>query len=253
MKKSIWSGIIILCFSGSLIGQDLTGEQIISKVNDLINQETIFSKSTMTIVTTSGSTRAFVMDSWSKDFGEKNLMRYLSPARVKGQATLMLNHADDIWVYFPRTQRVRKLATHAKKQKMEGSDFSYEDMGSGNSFIVDYKPKKLKDEKMEGVSCYKLELLRKEDSDLSYSRLVMWVTKEGYVPIVIDYYSDLDPNILLKRLIQSDIKDIDGIPTPMKIVMYNKQDNTQTSITMSEIRYNIPVEDEMFTERGLKK
>ncbi|MCD4770053.1 MAG: outer membrane lipoprotein-sorting protein [Bacteroidales bacterium] len=253
MKKSIWSLIIMLCFSTGLFGQDFTGEQIIKKVNDLMNQETIFSKSTMTIITTSGAERSFVYESWSKDFGEKNLMRYLSPARVKGQATLMLNHADDIWVYFPRTQRVRKLATHAKKQKMEGSDFSYEDMGSGDSFIVDYIPKKLKDEKMEGESCYKIELIRKEDSDLSYSRLIMWITKEGFVPIVIDYYDDLDPDMLLKRLVQSDITDIDGIPTPRVIVMYNKVDNTQTSMTISEIEYNKEMDDYMFTERGLKK
>lgn len=253
MKRSILLQFTILCFAGSLYGQDLTGEQIISKVNDLMNQETIFAKSTMTIITSSGSERTFVYESWSKDFGEKNLMRYLSPSRVKGQATLMLNHADDIWVYFPRTQRVRKLATHAKKQKMEGSDFSYEDMGSGNSFIVDYEPKKLKDEKMEGEACYNLELIRKDDSDLSYSRLVMWITKEGFVPVVIDYYDELNSDMLLKRLIQSDIKDVDGVPTPMNIVMYNRQDNTQTSMTMSEIKYNIPMEDAMFTERGLKK
>lgn len=253
MKSSMIPAIIVFFISGTLIGQELTGEQIINKVNDLMNQETIYSKSNMTIVTTSGATRTFEYESWSKNFGEKNLIRYLAPSRVKGQATLMLNHADDIWIFFPRTQRVRKLATHAKKQKMEGSDFSYEDMGSGDAFIKDFTAKRLKDEKMEGYACYKLELIRNKDSDLSYSRLIMWVIKENSVPIVIDYYDEKDSDLLLKRLVQSDIKVVDGISTPMKIVMYNKQDNTQTSMSMIEVKYNIPLKDEMFTERGLKK
>jgi len=86
---------------------------------------------------------------------------------------LMLNNADDIWMFFPRTQRVRKLATHAKKQKMQGSDFSYEDMGSGDAFIEDYDAQRLEDEMREGHDCFKLELTRKEGSDMSYSRLIL--------------------------------------------------------------------------------
>lgn len=237
----------------ALMGQSLNGEQIIKKVNDLINQETIYGKSKMTIITTSGNPRTFLYESWSKDYGEKNLIRYLAPSRVRGQATLMLNYADDIWMYFPRTDRVRKLATHAKKQKMEGSDFSYEDMGSGDAFIKDFTAKRLEDEKKEGYDCYKLEMIRKPDSDLSYSRMIIWVVKKNFVPLVIDYYDENDLDLLLKTLVQSDIQNVDGIPTPMKLVMYNKQDNTKTSMTMLEVKYNIPIKDEMFTERGLKK
>ena len=253
MKKLLLMALVNSIILAALLGQNLNGEQIIKKVNDLMNQETIYGKSEMTIVTTSGTPRTFLYESWSKDFGEKNLIRYIAPTRVKGQATLMLNHADDIWMYFPRTDRVRKLATHAKKQKMEGSDFSYEDMGSGNAFIEEFTAKKLGDEKKEGFECFKIEMTRKPESSLSYSRMIMWVVRENFVPIAIDYFDENDPEFLLKTLVQSDIQDVDGIPTPMSIVMYNKQDNTQTSMTMQEIKYNIPLKDEMFTERGLKK
>ncbi|TET69572.1 MAG: outer membrane lipoprotein-sorting protein [Candidatus Aminicenantes bacterium] len=207
----------------------------------------------MTIVTSSGSKRTFISESWSKNKGEKNLVRYLEPRRVKGQAILMLNHADDIWMFFPRTQRVRKLASHAKKQKMQGSDFSYEDMGSGDAFINDFSPKKLEDEKIEGYDCYKLELIRKPDSDVSYSRLIMWVIKENYYPVIIDYYDEDDPTIHEKRLVQSDIRIIDKIPTAMKMNMYNKNDNTQTEMEFLEVKYNVTLDDSMFTERSLKK
>lgn len=253
LREIMTAGIIFLLAAAGLFSQELTGEEIIKKVNELFNPQTSYGKSKMTIITTSGQKRTFISESWSKNKGEKNLVRYLEPRRVKGQAVLMLNNADDIWMYFPRTQRVRKLATHAKKQKMQGSDFSYEDMGSGDAFIEDYSPIRLKDEKMEGHDCYKLELTRKPESDLSYSRLIMWVIKENFYPIVIDYYDEDDPELWLKRLVQSDIQIIDDIPTAMKVVMHNKQDNTQTEMELLEVKYDVKLDDSMFTERNLKK
>jgi outer membrane lipoprotein-sorting protein len=253
MKQLLTAILMILLFAMVSFGQELTGEDIIQKVNDTMNVDTSYAKAKMTIVTTSGSKRTFVQESWSKDKGEKNMIRYLEPRRVKDQAVLMLNNADDIWMFFPRTQRVRKLATHAKKQKMQGSDFSYEDMGSGDAFIEDYVSKRLEDEKSEGYDCYKLELTRKPESDLSYSRLIIWVIKENFVPIAIDYYDDKDPSRRVKRLVQSDIRVIDDIPTAMKSVMFDLNDNTQTELEMLEVKFNIPLDDNMFTERALKK
>jgi len=253
MKKTMLLGLIVMLLNPGLFGQELTGEEIIQKVNDLFNIDTSYGKSKMTITTSSGQKRTFISESWSKDKGEKNLVRYLEPSRVKGQAILMLNNADDIWMFFPRTQRVRKLATHAKKQKMQGSDFSYEDMGSGDAFIEDFTSKRLKDEKMEGHDCYKLELTRKPHSDVSYSRMILWVIKENFVAIVIDYYDEDDPTYHLKRLVQSNIQVIDGIPTAMKIVMNNVNDKTQTEMELLEIKFNVPLDDKMFTERELKK
>ena len=253
MKRITILGLSLLLLISGLYSQDLTGEDIIEKVNDLMNVSTGYAKSKMTITTTSGQKRTFISESWSKDKGEKNLVRYLEPARVKGQAILMLNNANDIWVYFPRTQRVRKLATHAKKQKMQGSDFSYEDMGGGDAFIEDFSASRLKDEKREGYECYQVELIRQEGADVSYSKLVIWVNKENFVPVAIDYYDEDAPDRVLKSLIQSDFKVIDNLPTAMKIVMTNKNDNSQTEMEMLDVKFNIKLDDSMFTERELKK
>ena len=244
---------MILLLVPSVFGQELTADEIIQKVNDQFNTETSYGKSKMTIVTTSGQKRTFLQESWSKDQGEKNLVRYLEPRRVKDQAVLMLNHADDIWMFFPRTQRVRKLATHAKKQKMQGSDFSYEDMGSGDAFIEDFISKRLEDEQKEEQDCYKLELTCKEEGGSSYSRLIMWIIKANFLPVVIEYYDEKDPTYLLKTMVASDFRVIDGIPTSMKVVMYNQNDNTQTEMQLLEVKYNITLTDDMFTERSLKK
>ncbi len=251
MRKLIPAFFIMMITA--LYSQEMTGGVIINKVNDLFNPATSYSKSKMVIVTTSGDKRTLVSESWSKGAGEKTLVRYTDPARIKGQAVLMLNNADDIWMYFPRTGRVRKLASHAKKQKMQGSDFSYEDMGGGDAFIEEYDAQRLKDDKKEGSDCYVVELTRKPDSDQTYSRLLLWVVKENFVPIHMEYYSEKNPTIHEKTLTQSDIRVIDDLPTAYKIVMFNKMDNTQTEMELLEVRYNLELDDAMFTERNLKK
>ena len=53
-----------------LISQEMTGDDIIQKVNEVLSPNTSYGKSSMTIVTTSGDKRTFVMESWSKNKGE---------------------------------------------------------------------------------------------------------------------------------------------------------------------------------------
>ena len=250
--------LLILCvsfFVSTILsyGQELSSEEIVSKMNEIMNQDTVEAKVKMTIMTTSGDERVFLYDSYSKNKGEKNLIRYIEPKRAKGQSILMLNYADDIWMYFPRTKRIRKLATNSKNQKMEGSDFSYEDTGASDSFIEDFTSKKLGTEMKEGYDCYKIEMQKKEDVESGYSRLIIWVIKDTFVPIAIDYYDWNNPELLLKTLIQYDIKEIDGIPTAGRMVMYSQQENSQTSIEMLEIKYNVVLDDSLFTARNLKR
>lgn len=254
MKNRLWAvpAAVFLLVSG-ISAEDLTGPEIIQKVNDILTPETSHGTARMTIVTSGGEERTFLSESWSKGKGAKNLVRYLEPRRVKDQAVLMLNQADDIWMYFPRTQRVRKLASHAKKQKMQGSDFSYEDMGGGDAFITDFSARRLEDEELEGQVCYLVELNRNPESDSAYSRVRLRIRENDFMPLVIDYYDEDDPDRHQKRLVLSEIREIDGIPTAMKAVMHNMNDNTRTVMETVSVEYNLDLPDSLFTERALKK
>ncbi|MCP4584270.1 MAG: outer membrane lipoprotein-sorting protein [candidate division Zixibacteria bacterium] len=252
-RTIIITSIVIFVSTVASIAQSLTADEIIDKVIEIMNQQYVKATMTMTIMTSSGKQRTFVYETFSKDKGEKNLIKYISPGRVKDQATLMLNHADDIWAYFPRTNRVRKLATHAKKQKMEGSDFSYEDMGSGDAWSTDFEVRLLADDKIEGVACYVLNLVKKPDTESGYSRQVIWVRQDNFFPIQIDYYDEDDPDYKLKRLSLLDIREIEDVPTAMKLVMHNLQDNSETIMEYQDVTYAEELPDDIFTERGMKK
>lgn len=245
--------VCILSVTQLCAQDDMTAEEILRTMTETMNPEQSQAIMRMTIMTTSGQERTFEYKTFSKNKGEKSLIKYLKPRRVRDQAILMLNDANDIWIYFPRTKRIRKLATHAKKQKLEGSDFSYEDMGASNTFVEEYDAVRHNDEKRQDGQCYKLELTRKSESSAGYSRIMLWVDKEYLVPLVIDYYHDDDPELREKQLICTDIQLIDDIYTPTKCIMYNKLDNTQTCMEIVEVSYEVDLLDDLFTEMGMQR
>jgi outer membrane lipoprotein-sorting protein len=250
----LWNVLFFLGVGTFLFSQEVpTADEIITTMTSTMNPEQSKGIFKMTIITSSGNERTFVYESYSKNQGEKSLLKYVKPSRLKGQTILMLNDANDIWTYFPKTKRVRKLATHAKKQKLEGSDFSYEDLGGSDAFVDDYEAVLVGEEKKQRKVCYKMELTRKKESSANYSKVIMWVEKESYIPLVIEYYHDDDPNLLEKQLETSDVQVIDGIHTPMKIVMYNKLDNTHTKMEIEEVTYDVDLPDDLFTEMGMKR
>ncbi len=243
----------LVCLSGfwTVQARELSGDEIMAKVNEIVNPHSAKARMRMTVYDRQDRERTFVYDSWSVNHGEKNLVKYIEPVRVRGQAVLMLNNADDIWMYFPRTGRIRKLASHAKRQKMEGSDFSYEDMGAGDTFITDFEAKRLDDEKIEGESCFMIELSKKQGADIAYEKIIIWIRKTDYVPLRLDYYEAESENAL-KRLIQTDIKVIDGIPAATRMKMENFADGTRTEIVITDISFKTDIDENLFTERGMR-
>jgi hypothetical protein len=67
----------------------------------------------------------------------------------------------------------------------------------------------------------------------------------------VDYYDRQDR--LLKTLRVSGIVPIDGIWTAQKMEMTNVQDKHSTVIEMSEIRFNLPLEDSLFAVTSLER
>jgi outer membrane lipoprotein-sorting protein len=231
----------------------LTGPELIKMVNDQLNPKSSRATMTMTITTSSGEKRTFEYESYTREYGEKNLMVYTRPRRVRGQKMLMLNHADDIWMFFVRTRRVRKLATHAKKQKFEGSDFSHEDLGSGDAYVTDFTTQRLDDTTIQEYDCYQLELTPKPDVSTSYAKMIMFVNKDNVLPVRIDYYAEDHPKQVEKVLTLSDFQTIDSVPTATSMEMVNQSDLSRTVVTLEDIEYNIDLDDDLFTERGLRR
>jgi len=240
---------ILLLNANNVISQKLTPEQIIKKLSDMERIQSSESHGRQIIKTSSGKKRTLEFHGYSKDRNAKQLMEYISPKRVKGDKVLMLNDGDDIWFYTPKTDRVRHLASHARKQKVQGSDFSYEDMSAGN-YEKDFTYTLLGEEEILDRLCYKFELIPTE-SGPSYSKLILWADKERFVTIQCHYYDEEDE--LLKRLQCHNIEKIETRWHPMRMVMTNLQEGGETVIENISIKMNVKLDDKLFTTNNLKK
>jgi len=200
------------------------------------------------ITTSSGQERTLEMDMFSKDMNDKQLTVYTGPARVRGDKILMLNDGDDIWFYTPKTDRVRHLASHARKQKVQGSDFSYEDFSTGH-WEEDFTHTLLGDETIDGVDCWHLSSVP-TDSGPSYARIESWIDKARSVALRVDYFDDEG---LLKRLTASDVRQIDGHWVPFGMLMTNLRDGGKTLIEMADLEVDVELSDNLFTTNSLKR
>ena len=200
------------------------------------------------ITTSGGDQRTLEMEAWSRDRNDKQLMVYTAPRRVAGDKILMLDEGNDIWFYTPRTDRVRHLASHARRQKVQGSDFAYEDM-AGGSIEEDYTYTRMADEEIGDTPCHVLELVPTE-SGPHYSRLVLWADRERHITRRIDYYED---GRLLKRLTTDDVRLVDGHWWAMSLCMENLQEGGRTAMETLEIEFDVDLPDRLFTTGGMKR
>lgn len=130
--------------------------------------------------------------------GDKSLIIFDQPRDVKGTAFLSYTHKvgpDDQWLYLPALKRVKRIASNNKSGPFVGSEFAYEDLSSQE--VEKYTYKYLGEETLDGVSCFLVERYP-VDPKSGYTRQVVWVDKDRYVSLKVDFYDRKDS--LLKTL-----------------------------------------------------
>ena len=246
-SRSILKIIILTAFIHPILGSDLSASVILDSMMMAMQPASSRGKMEQEIISSANVKRTFTFEYFSENKGENVLIRYTEPRKVKNNAFLIKNNGDDIWVYFPRTRRVRKLASHAKKQKAQGSDFSYEDFSGSANWKTDYHISRGKSGERE---TYLLIFTQKENADVSYERQKIYVDKRNYYPRHIEYFQD---NEHVKTLTFSDVVELQGYPTAQAMTMVNHIEESQTQMRILNMEYNVQFDEGFFTERNLKK
>lgn len=227
----------------------LTVDEILDKSEANDNFITSSSVNIEEVYNPDGSVKISEMKAYSKNGNEKSLMEYTEPKRIQGMKILMLNDGDDIWFYSNRTNRVRKIASHQKNQSANGSDFSYDDMSMSDN-RKEYNYSLIGEEKYEDKDCYKIEFKAKE-KDKTYSKFNMWVDKSNFLAVGAEFFDE--NGILWKKLSVRNIKKLDKYWTAGEVEMKDVLKDSRTVIKTKEIKFDIELSDDIFTERGLKK
>ena len=247
LLKSLLQAFLIIGISGT-IGFAITCGEILKKIDEVEKYDYATMEITQIITTSDGDKRTLKMKFWGKNTGDKQLSEYTYPKRIKGVKFLMLNDGNDIWSYSPRTKRTRHLASHAKKQKVMGSDFTYEDMGGGK-MSEKYNGKILKEEKYDNVNCFVIELIP-TDKGPGYDKIILWVEKKDFATRRIDYFEDGSPKVF-KTLYLKNIQKISGHFMAMEMTMKNFEDGGETYNKTTKVDFDSKISDGKFNARRL--
>ncbi len=221
----------------------LTGNEVLKKLDDQQLTRDKVSVAEMKLVDSSGTTTERTLKMYTKGAND-HLIRFLAPADIKGTGFLSRG-SDNMWLYLPALGKVRRIAGHVSHGSFMGSDFSYRDLSSSGlakdftATVVTYK---------DGE--YEL-LLKPKPGDASYSMVKLWTKDDMFVPLKMEFYDKSGK--LLKILINTEIKKIDGKWFPMSMTMDNVQENHKTEIIVKELKVNTGLRNSMFTERMLKE
>ena len=120
--------------------------------------------------------------------------------------------------------------------------------------IPDYRRKALGRETIDGHECLVMEAVPiNEDvaKELGYGRVVSWVDPQTWMLRKADYWDTRGDH--LKTVYFQEIRQVQGIWTSHRIETQNHSTNHKTILISSEVDYQTPVDDDLFTKRALRR
>lgn len=249
--------ISLLLLAPALAGKvkELTGQEILDKADEMTEADSRAANMKMILIDKDGDTSTRQVRFWSKG-DDKRLIKFLSPADVKGVGFLVLNAGkkdEMMYLYLPAFKKVRRIAGSAKSGSFMGSDFSYDEI-SATGYVDDYDPQRLKDEHGQ----YKLKLTKKEKSDVEYDELIMWLSKEVFVPTRVEMYKKKKRSgksylELSKVMTAKKITAVGKYWMPYSITMEDVKKKHKTVLELSNVKVDEDVPDSYFTKRYLQR
>ncbi|PMP70102.1 MAG: hypothetical protein C0187_06015 [Calditerrivibrio nitroreducens] len=250
--------VIIISFFLSLELYATTEKDIMQTQKDRQKTKNEYSYEQMVLVNSDESKEVRQVIRKVKEVGNdlhKAIVTFLSPADIKGTALLtweQKDRDDDQWLYMPNLGKMQRIAKGSKKNYFMGTDFTYEDMTSED--INNFNYTILRKENKQGKDCWVIEAtpVANYSKDTAYSKRILWVSKDVYVTVQIEFYDRKGE--LIKTQMSSDFKNIGGtIWRAEKTIMNNFKEKHKTLIKTIKIDASTNIDEESFTERFILK
>lgn len=230
-----------------LIGQNITGEEVLALLDKNQWSETSIIVSTMKIHGKRG-TRTITSKTWMNG-EDQSFTEYLSPARQKGVKMLKLEN--NLWTYSPKADRTIKIAGHMLRQSLMGSDLSYEDMMENNKISEAYKAIVTGEEIVNNRDCYVVELTAIE-SELAYQKRKLYVDKIRMVAIKEERFAKSGK--LLKTTLIEEVMRVKGRWIPKKMIFKDVlSKGTGTEFIIDKIEFDVEISQNIFSKASLRK
>lgn len=245
MKRiSIYTLMITTFAAVSLFA--MTGREIIDKSEKLAKPKSAKTQVTMNIYKGSSvNEKEFILMQKTIKGEDKVLITFTKPTQIKVLTHTHKSGEDDQWLRLS-SGKVKRIVGGDKSENFVQSHMTYEDLESRD--VENYTYKTLADAKINGDVCYSVEAVKKSGTK-TYSKYILYVRKTDYFVVKIDFYQK---DKLFKSLENQNITTINGILTPMKIVVTMADGTGRTELIVQKVLYNINIQDSTFSKDALR-
>lgn len=259
MKKIVLIPILLLplCLSVLPLWAAETAPDV-GEIVDLANKASYYAGDdgradvTMTITDAQGRTRTrefVILRRDEKDGGAQKFYVYFKkPSDVRKMVFMVhkfIDKDDDRWMYLPALSLVKRIAASDKRTSFVGSDFYYEDV-SGRGVEEDTH------ELVETTEdSYLLKNTPKDPTSVEFSSYTVQIDRKTHLPIKAEYF---DKQGKKYRVVEAlEVREIQGFPTVVKSRVRDLAAGSETVSVFDKIKYNIGLQDSIFTERYLHR
>ncbi len=255
MKKiviGIWVLALLPCLGWAA---ELTGRDIALKM-DAVDTSKDYKRTAIMVINRKGQKLRRKMETYNRKCSpdERGLTKFIEPPDVRGIMYLTWSYEDieqddDMWVFLPAESLVRRISGGGKKGSFMRSDFANEDIEKRE--VDDDEHRLLRSEEFSYVDCYVIERISKKKRDTNYSKRIVWVRKDIWLPMKIEYYNKRGKHF--KTSIYGGFKEIKDIWTITKIMVETPRKGSKTMMQYDNVDYNIGLSDSLFEQSNLKR
>ena len=253
-------------FAQSLISSNETelptGKEVAAHINSRDEGKAVSRKLSIEMRDRGGKIRQRETKSYRKYFaGEKRtVIFYLAPKNIKDTAFLTYDYndpelEDNQWLYLPALRKVRRISAADRGDYFLGTDMTYEDIKLETRVsTADFNFQTIGRCDANGKPGLQIEGTPKTPEiarELGYSKTQSCVDSEVWMVRTSQFW-DIKGN-LLKTVTISNIEQIQGIWTQQNIDVENHKTGHSTGLTFSEVDYQNPVPDDVFTTNAIKR
>lgn len=192
---------------------------------------------------------------WKKfnDGQSKVMMRFARPAEMRGAGLLIVEkkNRNDLFMYLPELDRVKRVTRHMTSASMFGTDFSYEEFERIQGMSMEGSFERLDDDEIDGRATYVLVTRPAEGEESGYERIKSWIDKESCAALRTEFFEHGEKPRKVMTTAHDKVVQNAGIWVPMEIVMHDHRDQTQTTLLVEEIEIGGDVPLKMFSEKEL--
>lgn len=261
MKKLLPLGLSLLCLAPIAAATSVSDENDLTISADEIsscmrkNLPEKTSRQEVTLVSSDRSGGKRTVDGrlfWnSSDEQTATMLKIDGPRDLAGGAYLSLKKdaGDELYMYIPALNKVRRISGKSKSGQILGTDFSYQDLEYLQGLAHNNSVKVYGTDVIEGLETWKLEILPSSAESGSYTRIEAWIDKASCVSLKMDFYESDEK--ISKTLVGNPetLTEIDSRWVLKEQTMTDVNEDTSTQLTIHKIAYDPSISRQHFHKK----